>query len=139
MYVQTVDGATRAQVQAVAEALAASVAASGKVETFAGVFTPQLSLGDEVRISEDSGVETIGTVTDITHSFGRSGFITSFTVDSGGRRGRAKLKDLINTASKTVSLFTGVKAGEDNVYLADEDRVYLVDEYDIRILDGEES
>lgn len=139
LYVQTVDGATKAQVQTVAEALAASVAASGKTETFAGLFTPQLVLGDEVRINVNGAVEMIGTVTDITHSFGRSGFLTSFTVDSGGRRGRSKLKDLINTASRTVSLFTGVKAGEDDVYLVDEDRVYLVDEYDIKILDGEES
>lgn len=139
LYVQTVDDATKAQVQALAETLALSAAASGKLETFAGIFTPQLTLGDEVRVQHNGSFETVGTVTDVTHSFGRSGFITSFTVDSGGRRGRARLKDLITTASNTVSAFTGVRAGEDYVYLTDEDRLYLVDEYDIRILDGEES
>lgn len=138
LYVQTIDGATRAQLQTVADTLAASVAASGKAETFAGVFTPQLTLGDEVRISDDGDTDVIGTVTNVTHSFGRSGFITSFTVDSGGRRGKVLLKDLINSATQSVGLYTGPKSSDDDVYLADEDRNYLVDEYDIRILDGEE-
>ena len=110
LYVQTVDGATQAQVQTAAEKLAESLADSGRMETFVGVFTPQLIIGDEVRVLDEKGRnETVGTVTDVTHTFGKNGFYTSFTVDSGGRRGRRRLKDLINNASDSVEKFTGVK------------------------------
>lgn len=110
LYVQTVDGATLEQVTNIAETLADSIAASGRTETFAGLFTPQLVIGDEVRvIDEHGGTDTVGSVTDIKHNFGNSGFYTSFTVDSGGRKGRTRLKDLITTASDFPEVFTGKK------------------------------
>ena len=37
----------------------------------------------------------LGLITEITHSFGKSGFSTSFTVDSGGRLGRGTLSNYI--------------------------------------------
>ena len=111
LYVQTVDCATPAQVNAIAETLAASLAASGRLETFTGLFTPQLTLGDEVRVIDENGsLETVGTVTDVTHSFGKSGFHTEFSVDSGGRKGRTRLKDLITTAADYPEAFTGVRS-----------------------------
>ena len=110
LYVQTVDGATLAQVTAIAETLAESLADSGRQETFVGLFTPQLVLGDEVQVTDENGdSETVGTVTDITHNFGKGGFYTQFTVDSGGRKGRTRLKDLIDTASSDPTSFTGVR------------------------------
>jgi len=110
LYVKTVDGASHAQVEAYAEQLAEVLRQSGRMESYAGVFLPQLTLGDEAQVIDHHGsVETVGSITDITHSFGRSGFLTSFTVDSGGRRGRARLKDLINSATDTPVPFTGVK------------------------------
>lgn len=114
LYVKTVDGASHAQVEAYAEQLAEILRQSGRMETFAGVFAPQLTLGDEVHVIDHHGAEeTVGSITDITHSFGRSGFLTSFTVDSGGRRGRARLKDLINSATDNPVAFTGVKPSGD--------------------------
>ena len=109
LYAQTVDGATTEQMAAIADTLAESLAASGRLETFAGIFTPQLTLGDEVRVLDESGrAVTVGSVTDVTHSFGSGRFITSFTADSGGRRGRARLKDLITSAADFPELFTGI-------------------------------
>lgn len=114
LYVKTVNGASHAQVEAYAEQLATILRQSGRMETFAGVFTPQLTLGDEVHVTDHNGAkETVGSITDVTHSFGKGGFITSFTVDSGGRRGRAKLKDLINSATDAPVAFTGVKTSGD--------------------------
>ena len=111
LYVQVYDGASGAYCRAAASTLAASLAASGRKETFAGIFTPQLTLGDEVRVIDENGArETVGTITDVTHSFGRSGFSTSFATDSGGRRNRAKLKDLISAISGEGGSFTGVKS-----------------------------
>ena len=106
LYVQTVDGAALSQIQDTADGLAQALAISGRTETFAGIFTPELVLGDEVRITEEGG-ETVGSVTDFTHSFGRSGFTTAFTADSGGRRGKQRLKDMITTAADFPETFTG--------------------------------
>lgn len=109
-HVETVKGATQAQVNAMAAALAEAMAASGRIESFVGIFTPQLVIGDEVHIQESSGAtEVIGAVTDIKHNFGKDGFYTSFSADSGGRRGRATLKDLIDTVSKAPQEFTGTQ------------------------------
>ena len=109
LYVKATEGADLEEVTEMAEKLATALSISGRLETFAGLFTPQLIIGDEVHIYDENGDEdTVGTVTDITHSFGRSGFLTSFTVDSGGRKKKARLKDLISKASKNDSS-TGVK------------------------------
>ena len=109
-FVKTVNGATRAQVTAIAQALAESLNNSGRTETFACIFTPQLTIGDEVHMTDtDGSTKVIGAVTDISHEFGRSGFNTSFTVDSGGRKGKPRLKDLIDTAASDPDAFKGVK------------------------------
>lgn len=101
LYVEAVDGATLEEITVTAEELAQSVAISGRLESFVGVFTPQLMVGDEVRIVDNQGgEETIGTATAVTHNFGRSGLSTSFTVDSGGRSAKPRLSDLIGKASK---------------------------------------
>ncbi len=114
LYVKTVNGASHAQVEAYAEQLAEVLRQSGRMESYAGVFLPQLTLGDEAQIIDHHGsAETVGCITDITHSFGRSGFLTAFTVDSGGRRGRSRLKDLINSATDNPVAFTGVKPSGD--------------------------
>ena len=85
-----------------ANELAESLAISGRLESFVGVFTPQLTLGDEVHIiDENDDEEIVGTITDVTHNFGKGGFYTSFSVDSGGRKAKARLSDLIGKASDT--------------------------------------
>ena len=102
LYVAAADGATTEELTTMAHELAESIAISGRLETFVGIFTPQLTLGDEVHIeASDSSEEVIGTVTAVTHNFGKGGFYTSFTVDSGGRKAKARLSDLIGKASNT--------------------------------------
>ncbi|MGE0903070.1 hypothetical protein [Dehalococcoides mccartyi] len=103
-YVTAADGATLTEITAMAEELAQAIAISGRQESFVGIFTPQLTIGDEVRIVSGAKMETIGTVTDVTHNFGRGGFYTAFTVDSGGRKGKARLSDLIGKASEKPNL-----------------------------------
>jgi hypothetical protein len=103
-YVTAADGATLAEITAMAEELAQTIAISGRQESFVGIFTPQLTIGDEVCIQSGAKTETIGTVTDVTHNFGRGGFYTAFTVDSGGRKGKARLSDLIGKASEKSNL-----------------------------------
>ena len=103
-YVTAADGATLAEITAMAEELAEAVAISGRQESFVGIFTPQLTIGDEVRIVSGAKTETIGTVVDVTHNFGRGGFYTAFTVDSGGRKGKSRLSDLIGKVSEKPNL-----------------------------------
>jgi hypothetical protein len=103
-YVTAADGATLAEITAMAEGLAQTIAISGRQESFVGIFTPQLTIGAEVRIVSGAKTETIGTVTDVAHNFGRGGFYTAFTVDSGGRKGKARLSDLIGKASEKPNL-----------------------------------
>lgn len=103
-YVTAADGATLAEITAMAEELAQAIAISGRQESFVGIFTPQLTIGDEVRIINGAKTETLGTVTDVAHNFGRGGFYTAFTVDSGGRKGKARLSDLIGKASEKSNL-----------------------------------
>lgn len=103
-YVTAADGAMLAEITAMAEEMAQTIAISGRQESFVGIFTPQLTIGDEVHIVSRAKTETIGTVTDVTHSFGRGGFYTAFTVDSGGRKGKARLSDLIGKASEKSNL-----------------------------------
>lgn len=104
LYVEAADGASLSELTAMAQELAESIAISGRLESFAGIFTPQLTLGDEVHIeASDVSEEVIGTVTEVTHSFGKSGFYTSFTVDSGGRKAKSRLSDLIGKASETLN------------------------------------
>lgn len=104
LYVKAATGASEEEMAQMADELAQSLSISGKQESFVGLFTPQLLVGDEVELIDEYGAsEGIGTVTDVTHNFGRSGFYTSFTVDSGGRKGKARLSDLIGKASATSS------------------------------------
>lgn len=100
VYVTAADGATLAEITAMAKDLAELIAISGRQESFVGIFTPQLTVGDEVRLLSGTKSETIGTVVDVVHNFGRGGFYTSFTVDSGGRKGKARLSELIGKVSK---------------------------------------
>ena len=84
-HVKAADGLTQAELQDLAEQLAAELQYIGIGETFDGPMRPWLLPGDVASISYGGGESTdLGLVTSITHSFGRSGFFTSFTVDSGG-------------------------------------------------------
>ena len=102
MYVNVPDGTSAAELTAYAEELANLIAISGRVESFVGVFTPQLIIGDEIELVETNGKSSkIGTVTSVRHRFGKDGFITEFVVDSSGRKGKALLRDYVSQLGST--------------------------------------
>jgi len=97
MYVTVPDGTSNSEITAYADELARLISISGRVESFVGIFTPQLIIGDEIELVETNGKHSkTGTVTSVRHRFGRGGFITEFTVDSSGRKGKALLKDYVS-------------------------------------------
>lgn len=84
-HVKAADGLTQAELQAYAAQLAAELQYIGVGETFDGPLRPYLLPGDVASVTYDGGVSAdLGLITSITHSFGTSGFMTSFAVDSGG-------------------------------------------------------
>lgn len=100
-YVQVADGTSKEEIQVIAEELSEMIAISGRIETFVGIFSPQLIIGDEIELLADGEKKIIGTVTSIKHALGRAGFYTEFAVDSGGRKGKTRLSDLIGEVSGT--------------------------------------
>lgn len=81
------NGLTQEELQAYAEDLAERLQYVGMVDSFTLPFMqPQLMIGDVVQIyyTGDTEAVSLGTITSLTHSFGRSGFSTQLTVDSGG-------------------------------------------------------
>lgn len=84
-HVKAADGLTQSELQDLAEQLAAELQHIGVGESFDGPPRPYLLPGDIASISYGGGSSTdLGIVTSVTHSFGRSGFFTAFTTDSGG-------------------------------------------------------
>ena len=97
LYVDLPDGTSAAELATCAAELAAGVALVGRTESFAGIFTPALIVGDVIALVERGGRQTeIGSVTTVKHTLGRSGFYTEFTIDSSGRKGKALLKDYLS-------------------------------------------
>lgn len=70
---------------------------AGKTETFAGPFRPQLIPGDNAVI-EPGGLK--GLLTTVIHRFGKAGFSTEFTVDSGRRIGKPTIQEMLERAVK---------------------------------------
>ena len=100
LYVNIPEGTSLFDAQNYANQIANSLQFVGKVESFTGPFRPQLVLGDEAVIVGDNGSNTLGLITEITHRFGKDGFYTDFTVDSGGRLGKGRLSDYIGKITK---------------------------------------
>lgn len=100
LYVEVPEGTTFEDAEEYANELATRLANVGKVETFTGPFKPYLLIGDEAVIINKNGSEELGLVTEINHRFGKSGFYTDFTVDSGGSIGKGRLVDYINQITK---------------------------------------
>lgn len=96
LFVEVPEGTTVANANAIADSVAERVGKIGKIETFTSPFRPQLICGDEAVIIDENGETTLGLVTEVTHSFGKDGFYTTFTVDSGGTLGKGRLSDYIS-------------------------------------------
>ena len=100
LYVNIPEGTTLIDAQNYADQISNSLCYVGKIESFTGPFRPQLIIGDEATIIGDNGFTNLGLVTEITHRFGKGGFYTDFTVDSGGRLGKGRLSDYIGKITK---------------------------------------
>jgi len=96
LFVPAPDGTTQAQAQSMATHLANRLANVGVLESFAAPFRPHLQPGDAAEITQPGHLpRLLGTITQVGLRFGRSGFITDFTVDSGGMLRKPSMKDLI--------------------------------------------
>lgn len=79
------DGLHQDGLELYAAFVAQSLQYVGVGEDFTGSLQPQLLIGDVAAIDNgDDTMTTLGLVTSIKHSFGKSGFTTDFSTDSGG-------------------------------------------------------
>ena len=68
LFVTVPDGTSASELADYAQNLADSIAITGRTETFAGRFTPQMIIGDAIEMTADGTTESIGVVTSIKHS-----------------------------------------------------------------------
>lgn len=79
------DGFTQEELQTYAEMVAESIQYVGLGEDFTCSFQPQLCIGDIAAVDNGDGTSTaLGIITSVKHSFGKSGYTTDFSTDSGG-------------------------------------------------------
>ena len=95
LYVQLAKNTESTIAEEIAEDLAERIATAGTIETFTGPIRPHLLPGDEALIIGNDSSRTLGLITTVKHTLGRNGFVTEFTVDSGGRLGQSRLKDYL--------------------------------------------
>lgn len=95
LYVEVAEGATRRELNNYADELIERMSNVGKIETFHGPFRPYLQPGDGARIIDKEGMVDLGLMTGVTHEFGKDGYFTEFTVDSGGSIGLGRVSDYI--------------------------------------------
>lgn len=100
LYINVPEGTTLSDAENYATQIADRLQYVGKIESFTGPFRPQLILGDEAIIVDSGGMTSLGLITEITHRFGKDGFYTDFTVDSGGKLGKGRLSDYIGKITK---------------------------------------
>ncbi len=100
LYVQVPDGTGSIAAQDYAEQLTEWLENVGKIESFIGPFRPHLLCGDEAVIIDENGYTSLGLITEIEHKFGKQGFYTNFSVDSGGRLGKGRITDFIRQITK---------------------------------------
>ena len=107
LYVQLAKNTDSVDAQNIADDLADRLRSAGKVESFVGPIRPHLLPGDEAEIVCPSGSYLLGLITTVRHRMGNNGYITEFTVDSGGRMGKPKLQDYINSVARKTNINAG--------------------------------
>ena len=107
LYVQVSNGLRRAMLATYADELASRLKDAGKLESFIGPIRPHLQCGDEAIIIDQNGSKSLGLITEISHQFGKGGFFTDFTVDSGGTVGKGRIADYIKKITSGVITPTG--------------------------------
>lgn len=79
------EGMASSELQTYAESLAESLKYVGVGEDFTGSLQPHLLIGDvAAEKNEDDSMTVLGIITSLKHTFGKSGFGTEFSTDSGG-------------------------------------------------------
>lgn len=101
LYAEVPLGTTLASATLYADELASQVSLSGKIESFTGPFKPWIMPGDGAEIIDSDGSYMLGLITDVEHKFGKGGYFTNFTVDSGGQVGKGRISDYINQLKET--------------------------------------
>ncbi len=85
-YEEGIAANTQSDLQEYADRLCRQLQYIGITESYESPFRPQLLIGDVAQMYESGDIEaiTLGVITDITHNFGKQGFTSNFTIDSGG-------------------------------------------------------
>jgi hypothetical protein len=83
-YQKVPDSTTDATMDALMTKMVDELQYYGIVETFDGLFRPHLQIGDVAIVTGGEAPRIAGIITEIKHTFGRSGFRTVFSVASGG-------------------------------------------------------
>lgn len=79
------DGLTQSELESYANEIAQRLQYIGIGEDFTCSLQPQICIGDIAAVdNEDNTSTVIGLITSIKHKFGKSGFFTEFSTDSGG-------------------------------------------------------
>ena len=107
-YEDAPDGATAAQAQTQANNRAVELQYVGVQEQVYGPIRPELLVGDIAQIyNEDETATVTGLITEIRHSLGERGFMTTFVTDSGG----AIMDDTLDEVTVEVSAMSAVWGG----------------------------
>lgn len=96
-YINLPDNSDPAEAQAKVAEIAELYENAGVREQILAPFTPHLQVGDEakmIRLGETEPI-SLGIVMTVEHQFGKGGFATQFTVDSGGILGKPRLSKYI--------------------------------------------
>ena len=84
-HVEAPKGYDQQQFEDYAASVAESLQQVGVTESISAIFIPQLLPGDIMSLNDgDETATTLGIVTSIRHKFGKTGYFTDFTTDSGG-------------------------------------------------------
>lgn len=113
-------GLTQEELQDYAQNLADLLQFVGVGEDFTCSLQPQLMIGDVAAINNGDGTTTtLGIVTSVKHNFGKSGFTTEFSTDSGGilMETRSSNGDVI-TITKPLNGYTRKQTLKDIIQVA---------------------
>ena len=84
-HAEKIEGTTQEALEEYAQTLATQLRLTGRTMAYKLPLRIQMTIGDVAEIvDEDGDAEKLGIITEVTHSFGTSGFFTEFTITSGG-------------------------------------------------------
>lgn len=100
LFVKVADNSPIPMLEMFAEHIAEKIEFVGREEKVKAIFMPWVEAGDEVFYDDES----IGLVTEISHSFGKSGVFSDFSIESGGSVGVLTLKEHLKMLSHHVDI-----------------------------------